>query len=178
MKRLWRPICKFEDSYLVSNFGEVKSLSRSVMFYRGKWLVRNIEGVILKVRLGNRGYQLVILYKNGRKFTKRVHCVVARAFLGVRPYGLSINHKDGDKSNNFANNLEYITYSDNIRHAYALGLRSSVGENNPIAKLTYNKVREIRMNNGRISQVTMARDFNVSNATISMVINRKIWCNI
>lgn len=50
-----------------------------------------------------------------------VHRLVAAAFLGrpPTPRHIHINHKDYDKGNNSAENLEYITASENIKHSYA-----------------------------------------------------------
>lgn len=53
-----------------------------------------------------------------------VHKLVALAFLGERPLGYDINHIDTDKLNNRADNLEYCTRSENIRHAYKNGLNA------------------------------------------------------
>lgn len=49
--------------------------------------------------------------------------LVAKVYLGERPEGdWTVNHKDGNKSNNWPDNLEYLTRIDNLKHAIALGL--------------------------------------------------------
>ena len=58
----------------------------------------------------------------GKRKNMKVHKLVAITFLGNHN-GPILNHKDGDKQNNHLNNLEYVTYSDNINHAYRNGLR-------------------------------------------------------
>lgn len=64
------------------------------------------------------GYLTVSLSVNGISKTKKVHSLVALAFL-VKPDGkYCINHKDGNKKNNCADNLEYITQSENAYHAH------------------------------------------------------------
>lgn len=80
---------------------------------RGEWkeIVSSSNGKwgYLKVNLDSKTYA--------------VHRVVARTFLGQRPEGFTVNHIDGSKGNNSSDNLEYCTYSDNMKHAYRLGLR-------------------------------------------------------
>ena len=54
-----------------------------------------------------------------------VHRIVALAFLN-NPNGLpEVNHIDGDKSNNNVANLEWVSRSDNTKHAIKLGLREN-----------------------------------------------------
>ena len=75
------------------------------------------------------GYPSVELFDgSGRRKPVRVHVLVAEAFLGPRPDGLDINHKDGKKTNNWDSNLEYVTRSANMAHAYRLGLTRVPGD--------------------------------------------------
>lgn len=75
----------------------------------------------------------------------RVHRLVAIAFV-PNPHGKPhVNHIDGNKKNNRAENLEWATHQENIRHAYDTGLaRNGSGEMAGNAKLTAANVAEIR----------------------------------
>lgn len=57
--------------------------------------------------------------------TLHVHRLLAETFIPVDdPTGkLTVNHKDGDKTNYDLNNLEWVSRSENILHAYEHGLR-------------------------------------------------------
>lgn len=74
--------------------------------------------------LGNdhKGYAKVDLYSHGKRTTRRVHILVADAFLEEDHSRPEINHKDGNKLNNNITNLERVTKSENIKHAYKTGL--------------------------------------------------------
>ena len=66
-----------------------------------------------------------------------IHRLVLQAFIGPCPEGYVTDHLDGIPSNNRPSNLEWVSYGENIRRAYALGLHSPLkGERNPSAKLT------------------------------------------
>lgn len=64
---------------------------------------------------------------DGRQVTLRVHLLVAAAFMGPTPNGLEVNHIDGVKANCATSNLEFVTHSANMKHAYALGLNPGHG---------------------------------------------------
>ena len=65
-----------------------------------------------------RGYYRVWLYRNKKRIEKSVHQCVALAWVDG-DNSLTVNHKDGDKTNNHADNLEWITNRDNIIHSFA-----------------------------------------------------------
>ena len=49
-----------------------------------------------------------------------VHRLVAATFLGQpNAADLKVNHKDGNRANNLVSNLEYVTQSQNMQHAYS-----------------------------------------------------------
>lgn len=65
----------------------------------------------------NTGYRMVRLTVNGKGKGYAVHRLVAQTFL-ENPENLPIvNHKDGDKTNNKIENLEWVTQSQNRKHA-------------------------------------------------------------
>lgn len=54
-----------------------------------------------------------------------VHRLVAEAFLQKPDYKCEVNHKDGCKQNNAVQNLEWLTRSKNVSHAYRTRLRNT-----------------------------------------------------
>lgn len=68
-------------------------------------------------------YQLICISDNTRRSTLYVHRMVALAAYG-EPQGdrRYVNHKDGNKRNNSANNLEWCSAKENVKHAKEMGL--------------------------------------------------------
>lgn len=70
------------------------------------------------------GYMAVKLRKDGKRKQFYVHRLVATTYLD-NPYDLpDVNHKDGIKSNNAVDNLEWISKSENSKHAFENDLLS------------------------------------------------------
>lgn len=108
----WRDVVH-NPMYAVSDLGRV---------------VNTIRGHILQTRISNSGYERIGLMVNGRQRFYSVHRLVAEAFLS-RPVGTTqVNHIDGDKTYNVVENLEWVTASENHRHAYRSGLKVSHNE--------------------------------------------------
>lgn len=70
--------------------------------------------------------------------TFSVHRLVVETFIGEIPKNKCVNHKDGDKYNNSLSNLEVVTYSENVIHAYennlAEGRKGEKHHNNILSK--------------------------------------------
>jgi hypothetical protein len=112
----WRAVPGFEGEYEVSSFGRVRSLDRIVSQASRKGLVyqKAIRGRMLRPgKTGPFGHVSVSLR---RLNSKLVHALVAAAFIGPRPAGFDVAHLDGDGANNLADNLRYVSRSENNIH--------------------------------------------------------------
>lgn len=97
----WKPIMGYEESYMVSSCGRVKSLDRYVTSKRG--YTKFVKGRILRESMSSYGYAVVGI--KGKQ--SGVHRLVAKSFI-PNPNGLTeINHKDENKTNNVVYNLEW-----------------------------------------------------------------------
>ena len=54
------------------------------------------------------------------KVSQLLHILVARAYIANPKGKPQVNHKDGNPGNNAASNLEWVTQSENVRHANEL----------------------------------------------------------
>lgn len=117
----WKDIPGFEGRYQASDQGRVRSVDRIVVVTprAGRLYERKFPGCVLAP--GDcRGYLIVNLSGHG---TVSVHLLVARTFLPGYEEGADVNHKDGNKTNNRLKNLEWLSRSENHRHAVRTGLR-------------------------------------------------------
>lgn len=121
----FKPIEGYHHCYDVSNDGRVRSKSRSVTNKNGR--NRRIRQRTLKPRDNGSGYKFVTLCKNGKNTRFYVHRLVAEAFIANPNNYTQVNHKDGNPSNNHVDNLEWVSPSQNAKHAYDTGLNKNKG---------------------------------------------------
>lgn len=165
MTERWLPVPGYEGYYEVSDRGSVRSVDRVTTHGRRR-KSQPIRGNYAK------GYLLVQLNKDGEVRMAGVHTLVAAAFIGPRPDGLHVCHNDGQRDNNVLSNLRYGTPESNQadRKLHGTGCE---GERNPIAKLTDEAVREIRLSAER--GTVLARRFGVSRHAVHLARARKSW---
>ena len=121
MSEIWKELPGYEGLYLVSNTGKIKSLDRVVACKNGA--TRLHKGKELKQFLNERGYLCVVITKNKKSKIKKMHRLVAQTYIDNPLNKPQVNHIDCDKTNNSVENLEWVTNSENMLHAYANGLR-------------------------------------------------------
>jgi hypothetical protein len=62
-------------------------------------------------------YKTVHVYKDKKRKTLSVHRVIAELFIENPDSKPQVNHIDGSKKNAHADNLEWVTMSENMKHA-------------------------------------------------------------
>ena len=107
----------------------------------------------LKHKIGKIGYHRVTLMFERKQKIYLIHRLVNAAYNDNPDNKPHTNHIDGNKSNNHYTNLEWVTRSENMLHAFKTGLIGYVnsnkngslsGEGNGRAKLTESVVTQIR----------------------------------
>lgn len=105
-EEIWKDVVDWEEKYKVSNKGRVwNKLS---------------DAEVAQVLTGEPQYKYVNLGIDGFRKLKRVHVLVAQAFL-INPDPTNkkfVDHGDRDKMNNNADNLSWVTNSENQRNLH------------------------------------------------------------
>lgn len=162
----WKKIKGYEDRYLISNLGRIKSLKTNKC--------------LSNKRLTRDGYCRVALYKNGKTKEFRTNRLVALHFIENPNKKPTVNHIDGIKTNNNVDNLEWATLSENMQHAYNKGLKKPIKAfDQKNSKLSYDDVNYIKNNYKRykrgFSTVALAKKFGVTPRVINLVVNGKSY---
>jgi len=116
---MYKDIEGYEGFYQVGSMGEIKALSRRVINKKGR--EQFYPEKQLTPDKGPKGYARVTLSKNHKTKRFLVHRLVGKAFVNNPNNCPCINHKDNDPSNNCADNLEWVTHSENMIHAQEQG---------------------------------------------------------
>ena len=143
---------EYDDVYEVSDCGRIRR-----------------KGRLLSGSLHQDGYIFVTLH--GKQMP--LHRVIASTFCDGNQGG-EVNHIDGNKQNNFANNLEWVTRSENQQHAVDMHLQPK-----PVrtysGKFTAEQraVIKAEWDSGKISKRQLAEMHGVSHTCICDIINDK-----
>ena len=111
---IWKDVIGYEGLYQVSNLGNVKSYNSN----------RFKNGLILKQGTSKKGYKVIYFIKDRIKKTLSVHRLVAISFIENTYDKPQVNHINGIKYDNNIDNLEWVTNSENMKHAFVNGLKS------------------------------------------------------
>lgn len=136
------------------------------------------DATIVKPSKDSDGYLMVCLCHEGRKQTLKIHSLVLTAFAGKCPNGMVCRHLDGNQNNNHISNLAWGSCYENSQDMILHGT-STRGEKHGRTKLTNADVLTIRAraDNGE-TQTSIAKDFSISQSTVSLIVRREKWTHI
>lgn len=141
----WRQIKGTHDAF-VSNWGRI-----------------SVNGRLIEPKVDSEGYLRASV--EGRR--DRVHRFVAAEWC-ENPLGKSmVNHIDGDKTNNRAENLEYVTPKENAEHAGRMGLIKTGKRRRPITAIKDGVARLFR------NQTEAAEALGISSKSINKALRGK-----
>ena len=156
--------------WFVSDHGTIKRVANGV--------INNGKTKIVKTyTTGGHQKQYQAISINGAP-EKYVHRIVAMMFLDNPENKPTINHKDDNKNNNHVDNLEWATYSENIKASYDTETRKPHNEpRRSLRKLTFAKAQEIRQRyaNGEDNYYRLSLDYGMGAASIRQIILNKTY---
>jgi len=164
-----KDIKDFEGIYAVREDGEIVSMKTGVDF-------------VLKGGSCH-GYRSYSLRKNNKQYQFLGHRLVALAFIDNPKCKKQVNHKDGNKKNNAISNLEWVTNSENLKHAVLTGLititdqhlnlmREKSGKNLAFfTKTESENIKTIYRFMAKPSSRKLAKAYGCSKTTIQKIVN-------
>lgn len=169
MNEIWKPI-EFAEGYFVSDLGRIKSIKKN-------------RELILKLSHTKDGYVKCGITIQGSSCRFRVNRLVANAFIPNPENKPTVNHKDGNKDNNCASNLEWMTRSEQMKHAYKLGLKKPMrGTSHSMSRLTEEDVKWIRQHykarDKECGMIALSKRFNVSCCCIKRAVKAITYSDI
>jgi len=147
----WKVI-KTHPNYSISNLGRVRNVK---------------ENRFKAINLNKDGYMQVTLYPGSKVFF--IHRLVAMNFIVNVNNKPVINHMDSCRTNNFVDNLEWVTQKENAQHMVAQGNNPDYnGCKNPMSNFTEEDILYIRETTS-LNDREIAEKFNVSRSSISNI---------
>ncbi|WP_196221923.1 NUMOD4 domain-containing protein [Burkholderia ubonensis] len=164
---IWKPIPGWPE-YHVSSLGRVRRAASA----RGAKVGRVLKTWIHK----KSGYPCVTLYRNNVGRSIQVHRLLALAFLPAStPDRYQVAHWDGDATNVAIGNLRWATPVENSLDRHRHGT-DSIGERNPMARLTAEQVREIRSAvKGGDGRKIVAVRYGIARQTVDDIVSGRRW---
>lgn len=163
---IWKDVIGYEGLYQVSNFGRVKNIKKPVQ-------------IIMKNNLTPIGYHLMRVSKNNIQKGFRVHRLVAIHFIPNPENKREVNHKNGVKTDNRVENLEWVTSSENSKHAVKNGFhKGRKGEKHHSVKIKEQDAIFIKYGSEGISSRELSEKYNLHVNQINDIKAGRKWKHI
>ena len=122
---VFKEIPGYEGYYEIDRNGNVRSIKRVIKTKKG---TLSINSRSITPRSNNYGYLEIRLSKAGFTKTKFVHRLLAMTYIKNTDNKPEVNHINGVKLDNRLDNLEWVTKSENMKHAFKNGLIKPKGK--------------------------------------------------
>ena len=164
MNEIWKVIPDTNGRYEVSDLGKIRNIELKILMaqhkdYKGYPKVRYINSM-------------------GKRLTQRVHRLIGKAFIPNIHNKPQINHKNGIKDDNRAENLEWVTNSENTQHSFDIGVQCNKGEKHPSSKISEGNVILMRLMYPECKVSELSELFNVTYNIAHCVCSRRTWNHI
>ena len=114
--------CKDLDNEIWKEIPEEITLGKTNYFVSNKGRFKNNRGKIMDLKISSGHYITVSFRNNDERKTYQLHRIIAQLFVINNENKPFVNHIDGNKENNCAENLVWVTKSENTNHAHENGL--------------------------------------------------------
>lgn len=146
---IWRWIPGYEEFYLASNTGLIRSIDRiEKTLNNGTLCTRKRRGKMIKGNVEKNGYCMVLLSKNGEKHKSQLGRWIALAFsdmvAGEYFEGAVVDHIDGNPLNNCVENLRWCSQKDNINNPITLERKQGVNKGRKMTQEQKEKMSQLR----------------------------------
>lgn len=156
---IWKDVIELDSQFETNYLGELK---------------RKSDNKLIKANIDGKGYYQYRINVNGKYKTFLKHRLIAIYFIPNPENKPQVNHINLIKTDNSLDNLEWVTCSENIIHAYKNGLcKRKYGVDNHKAKLNEKQVLEIY--NHILSYSKIAKLYNISKKNVLAIKHKLIW---
>ena len=109
------------DNEIWKEIPEEITLGKNNYWISNKGRFKNNKGKIMNLKIS--GHYITVSFRNGDKNkVYQLHRIIAKLFVLNPENKPFVNHIDGNKENNCSENLEWVTKSENTKHAHENGL--------------------------------------------------------
>lgn len=142
--------------------------------------VKGVKGGVLKSCKDRYGYLRVnVTRDDGKRSVVRVHRLVALTFCPNKNEHKNnqVDHINGIKTDNRAENLEWVSNQENQIRAVKMGLvKQRMGEKHHMAILKKEEVLDIYTSYD--THINLSKKFNISTSNVMDIRHGRIWCSV
>ena len=167
------PCYGFEETHEITKCGRLfrKEFTHPYSKNKEKIITRKRRELFGFNRNGYVYQQMPIRNSNKIKNNIFIHRLVALTFIENPDPAkkTQVNHKNGIKNDNSVENLEWVTPSENVKHAYDIGL--SIRKKITTDSIEKNIVKKFE--NG-VKKEFIAKELNLGTTTVSVILNKNL----